>query len=74
MMGRKRDKSELRVEKYSVKWLTPWADCTAHFHEDGDDFTISTSIVPCPVFTNNDWQLFCAAVNKKMDNLKEKDE
>lgn len=74
MMGRKRDKSELRVEKYSVKWLTPWADCTAHFHEDGDDFTISTSIVPCPVFTNNEWQRFCAAVNKKMNNLKEKDE
>ena len=74
MMGRKRDKAELRVKKYSVKWLTPWADCTAHFHEDGDDFTISTSIVPCPVFTNNEWQRFCAAVNKKMDNLKEKDE
>ena len=74
MMGRKRDKSELRVEKYSVNWLTPWADCTAHFHEDGDDFTISTSIVPCPVFTNNEWQRFCAAVNKKMNNLKEKDE
>ena len=74
MMRRKRDKSELRVEKYSVKWLTPWADCTAHFHEGGDDFTIGTSIVPCPVFTNNEWQRFCAAVNKKMDNLKEKDE
>ena len=71
MKGQKREKSELIVEKYSVKWLTPWADCTAHFHEGGDDFTIGTSIVPCPVFTTNEWQSFCAAVNTKINKKKD---
>ena len=73
-MGRKREKSELIVEKYSVKWLTPWADCTAHLNEGGEAFTIGTSIVPCPVFEDDEWRRFCAAVNEKMKNLKEKDE
>lgn len=72
-MGMKREKSELKVDKYSVKWLTPWADCTVYFNEGGEDFTVGTSIVPCPVFTPNEWQRFCEAVNNKI-NLNEKDE
>lgn len=55
----------------SVRWITPWAECTVRLDNDGD-LTLSTSIVPSPVFTTNEWQRFCAAVNEQI-NLKEKE-
>jgi len=55
----------------SVKWITPWAECTVRLDNDGD-LTLSTSIVPSPVFTTNEWQCFCAAVNEQI-NLNEKE-
>lgn len=72
-MGRKRKDSKLVVDKYSVKWITPWADCAVIFDESGGDFLFSASSVPCPTFNSNEWRRFCDAVNSKI-KTQEKDE
>jgi len=70
-MGDGSKKPRLEAEAGSVKWITPWAECTVRFDSDGD-LTLATSVLPCPVFTTNEWQCFCAAVNEKI-NLQEKE-
>tara|TARA_B100000949_G_scaffold13976_1_gene10699 strand:- start:178 stop:396 length:219 start_codon:yes stop_codon:yes gene_type:complete len=70
-MGSESKKPRLEADQHSVKWITPWAECVVRLDNDGD-LTLATSVVPCPVFTTNEWQLFCAAVNENI-NIKEKE-
>ena len=65
-------KPKLEADYGSVKWITPWGNCTALVDSDGD-VTLSTSILPCPVFTENEWLRFCEAVNKNITKIKDKD-
>jgi len=64
-------KPRLEADARSVKWITPWGDCTVYLDNDGD-LTLAASEVPCPVFTQTEWQRFCAAVNKQI-NLRKKE-
>ena len=59
-------KPRLEADAGSVKWITPWGECTAHLDSDGD-LTLAASEVPCPVFTPNEWRRFCAAVNERIN-------
>ena len=65
-------KPRLEADCGSVKWITPWGECTAVVDNECD-ITLSTSILPCPVFTEDEWLRFCAAVNENVNKEKEKD-
>ena len=65
------DESRLEVEEGSVKWITPWSDCTVRLDDDAFA-TLSTTPLPSPVFSPNEWRDFCAAVNLQI-NQKTKD-
>ena len=71
-MGDEPTRSRLEAVAGSVKWITPWGDCTVVIDSDGA-LTLTTSIVPAPVFTSTEWQSFCSAVNEQIINNK-KDE
>ena len=64
-------KPRIEADSHSVKWVTPWAECTVYLDSDGD-LTVTASEAPCPVFTTNEWQRFCAAVNENI-NIKPED-
>ena len=64
-------KPRLEADAGSVKWITPWGDCTVYLDNDGD-LTLAASEVPCPVFTQTEWLRFCAAVNEQI-NLRKKE-
>ena len=66
-MSEKPKNPRLEVDDRSVKWITPWAKCVVNVDDD-DDLTITTSMIS-PVFTENEWQRFCAAVNKNLNQI-----
>ena len=68
-MSGKPKNPRLEVDDRSVKWITPWAKCVVNM--DDDDLTITTSMI-APVFTENEWLRFCAAVNKNLNQTESK--
>jgi len=56
------DIPRIEADPHRVRWITKWGHCAMHVDDDGE-MTLSASHLS-PVFTQNEWRQFVAAVNE----------